>query len=64
MEDKYVQGLILTSTDFKETLIRVLFTSDDLGETLSLSSHGIQFTVPYEQIQKIARKARKQHDKT
>lgn len=38
--------------------IQVIFTSDDLGETLSFNDGHVQLTVPYEQVKRLISQVR------
>lgn len=52
-----IKGMTSRSGLKKVTVI-VHFTSDDLGETLSLAADGMQITVKYSDIEKIVKRER------
>ena len=57
---KTMRGLFYSSSTANSAPVVCRFTSDHLGETLSLEANGIMITVAFEQIQKVIESARKE----
>lgn len=58
-----VKGMYTDEKTFAPTSVIVRFTSDKIGESLSLSLNDIlMITVPFEQVQKVIDEARKQKE--
>lgn len=55
-----VKGFVMKGDrlNLKREPILVHFTSDNKGETLSMGAHGMQFTVRYEDIERIVDRER------
>lgn len=56
-----VSGLLFFEETLSKEIVTVRFTTDRLGETLSLSDdkHGVMISVAYEEIEKIIKEARR-----
>ena len=61
MSYKEIEGLIATKNGLQFDTVGVRFTSDELGETLSLESEktGIQISVPFGKVEKVIKEERK-----
>lgn len=58
-----VNGLLVAETSFKKGNVIVRFTSDNIGETLSLSFEDkIMITVPFEKIDKLIQQTRSENN--
>ena len=53
-----VPGVIINKEHFKYAAVFVRFTSDELGETVSLEAEGLMIAVPYAAVEKIIEEAR------
>lgn len=53
---RMVKGFV--DGDLRRKKVLVHFSSDNMGETLSLSYGGMQFTLPYAQIEQIVKRER------
>lgn len=57
-EIKRINGIITDGTKFKETSVIARFTSDRIGESLSLQVGEIMIAVPFGAVMPIIKKAR------
>lgn len=53
---RMVKGFV--NSDLRRKKVQVHFTSDAIGETLSITYGGTQFTLPYAQIEQIVKRER------
>lgn len=56
---KEMQGFVADGTRMCGANVTARFTSDGIGETLSLQAGGMMIGVPFEEIRPLAREARK-----
>lgn len=56
---KNTDGMAFTGKENYRGKVTVRFTSDNLGETLSLQYGGVMILVPYEPVKKIIEETRK-----
>ncbi|MGF6376869.1 hypothetical protein M2140_001947 [Clostridiales Family XIII bacterium PM5-7] len=56
---KQINGLMSDGKSIWKADVTVRFTSEKIGETLSLESNGVMITVGFEDIEKVIKKGRK-----
>lgn len=55
---KMIKGLVSNGYDLQPKQVVVRFTTDSIGESLSLEANGMMILVPFEQVQKVIKAAR------
>lgn len=60
---KDIEGMRTNGLSMGRAQLHIIFTSDELGETLSIGDNMMQFTAAYEDIEKLIRKVRKNNKK-